>query len=143
MSAFSENELIALSGVYKSDFCSDIFIGGVRAWTLKKFRSLYVHGNSVFPAQFEWAQEHGAKMLLLSFNDYNDWLFKFILRGIQGKATAFGRAFSDQYKDFELHPTKVMIKGVYQYILKKKLISNFDFDFNKIGEKNGVVAELK
>jgi hypothetical protein len=139
--AFNDKTLAAVSGIYVSDFCQDIVIAGVRAWTLKEYRTSYVHGNYVFPQQFVWAEESNAKMLLLSFNDYNDWLFKFILRGIDGRATAFGRRFSNHYKDFELHPHMVKIKGVYQYVLKKKIDPNFDFDFKQVGESDELVGK--
>ncbi|NJO60973.1 MAG: hypothetical protein HC836_22765 [Richelia sp. RM2_1_2] len=129
---YHDNKIIAVSGVYISDFSKDIAIAGVRAYTLKNYRTRYVHGDTIFPAQITWAKAKNTKMILLSFNSYNDWLYKFILRGSKGKGTAFGLKFSDTYKKFKPHKKQIIIKHVPQYILKLALEDDYNYDFTSI-----------
>lgn len=129
---YEKNDIVACSGLYISEFSPDIIIGGVRAYTLSEFRTKYIHGNIIFPKQIQTAKEKGAKLFLLSFNSYNDKLYKFIVRGSQGKGTAFGLGFSDTYKNFQLHDKQIIIKNVPQTILKLPLEENYEYDFSNI-----------
>lgn len=129
---YERDNIVACSGVYVSDFSSRISIAGVRAFTLHNFRTQYVHGDTIFPQQIRWSKEKGMKLLLLTFNSYNDWLYKFIVRGSQGKATAFGLKFSETYKKFQLHDKQLMIKNTPQYILKLPLEEGYTHDFSSI-----------
>ena len=133
---YNNNKIVACSGTYVSDFSKDIIIGGTRAYTVPEFRTKYLHGNLIFPKQIQWAKDIGAKMFLLTFNSYNDWLYKFIVRGISGKGTAFGLKFSDTYKHFKLHNKEVLIKNTPQIILKLYLDEEYEYDFQNIEYTN-------
>lgn len=125
---YDNNQIVAVSGVYISDFNKYVAIGGVRTWTRKEYRTKYLHGKYLIPAQIEWAKAADMKMFALTFNDYNEWLPKFISRGKKGKATSFGLGFCETYKDFVPHDTKLTIKNVEQYVLKMPLEEGFDID---------------
>lgn len=135
---YSRENLVAVSGVYRSDFAPEaVAIGGVRAYTLPQKRTAgvleegrFFHGDYIFPQQIRWAREQGFKKFILTFNDSNLWLAKFILRIGQGRSVLLGYKLSDEarevYRDFSLYPEKVMIKKVPQYILIKHLEKDHD-----------------
>ena len=137
-------KIIAVSGVYRSDFHPQIFIGGVRTLTLPEFRSrgrqerTTFHSDRLFPAQLQWAREMGAKAFLMTFNDHNFWLAQIALRAATGRAAflglPMGAAAQQFYEGFELCPKKLFIKFVYQHTLIKKLDPEFNYSFQSMEE---------
>lgn len=117
--AYYDEELIGISGCY--GYNNDVILCGTRTWTLKEHRTKYVHGNYIFPAQFEWAKEKGYKEAWLTFNEYNSWLRDFLKRISSGKATAFGMKNSDTYKDLIFPEEMMNINNTEQYVAIKKL----------------------
>lgn len=130
---YSQQRLVAVSGVYRSDFAPDeVAIGGVRAYTLEAERASgvlqqgrFFHGDYIFPAQIKWAREQGFKKFILTFNETNLWLAKFILRIGKRQSVLLGHKLSNEarevYQDFYMYPQKLMIKNVPQYVLVKDL----------------------
>ena len=140
----NQGKIIAVSGVYRSDFHRQIFIAGSRTLTLPEYRARPVrergalHSDFLFPAQLEWALSQGAKMLLMTFNDHNLWLAKLSHRLGSGKATFLGLPVSAAarqfYSGFEFYPKKLLIKFVYQHTLIKKLDPDFSYCFESMEE---------
>ncbi len=149
---YSQNKLVAVSGVYRCKFAfEDVAIGGVRAYTLPFERTTgvleegkFFHGDYIFPAQIRWAREQGFKKFMLTFNESNLWLAKFILRIGQKRSVLLGYRLSEEarevYKDFYMFPDKVMIKNVPQYVLIKNLENDYDgiFGSSHAGELKNI-----
>lgn len=139
---YSQGKLVAVSGVYRSQFAlEEVAVGGVRAYTLPLERTSgvlaegkFFHGDYIFPAQIRWARAQGIKKFLLTFNESNLWLAKFVLRIGQGKSVMLGYRPSAEaqkvYRGFYMYPEKVMIKNVLQYVLIKDLEKNHDDVFD-------------
>lgn len=144
---YANQRMVAVSGVYRSDWApTDIAIGGVRTCTLPKQRSLAVsqhggfyHGDHLLPAQIDWARQQGFKAFILTFNETNLWLAKFILRIHQGRSVLFGYKLNDKakevYQDFYLYPKRLMIKNTPQWVLIKKLDKDARVSFYELEEK--------
>lgn len=128
-----DNKLVAVSGIYRSYFHPDIFIGGVRSWLVPEHRSSYTFGNHVFPEQLKWAKQNGGKQFLLTFNEYNKKLATVFLRVADGKATGFGKKQSEFYKGFKLWPNLVNIMHTPQWVLYKNIDDSFNFNFDNLG----------
>lgn len=136
---YAGGRLQAISGVYRSDWApNEIAIGGVRTCTLPRARSSsiavhggFYHGDHIMPAQVEWARSKGLKAFILTFNETNLWLAKFILRIHQGRSVLLGYKLTDKarelYQDFYLYPKKLIIKNTLQWVLVKKLDEDFVF----------------
>lgn len=140
------DRLIALNGVYRSDFHPAVFIGGVRTFTLPEYRTrdvfergTFPHSDHVFPVQLAWARSQGAKMFWLTFNDHNLWLAQWGLRIGTGKAAILGLrgspAAREFYAGFKMHPKKLLVKSVPQHVLFKTLDPSFEFPFAELEEK--------
>lgn len=113
------DKLVALSGAYK--LYDTIALVGARTWTAKEHRTKWVHGNYIFPKQFEWAKESGYKEAWMTFNNYNERLVKFLKRINEGKGTGFGIKNADTYKGIEFAEAMVNINSTDQYVAIKKL----------------------
>ena len=117
--AYVGEQLIGLSACYKLN--KNVMICGCRCWTVPEYRTKYVHGNYLFPAQFKYAKEQNCAAAWFTFNDYNDWLYKFLKRISEGKATAFGMKNSDTYKDLKFLSGPMLIKDTLQQVAIKIL----------------------
>ena len=111
--------LVGISACYKLN--NKVMICGCRSWTVPDMRTKYVHGNHIFPEQFKYAKNEGCHAAWFTFNDYNVWLYKFLKRISEGKATAFGMKNSDTYKDMTFVPGQMLIKNTTQMVAIKKL----------------------
>lgn len=116
---FVDGVLAGVSGCYTYEENSEVLVCGVRCWTLPKYRVKYLHGNHIFPAQFEWGKDQGYACGMFTFNDYNLPLMNFLKRISQGKMTAPGLPNSDTYKDLQFLDEKKIIKNVAQWVAIK------------------------
>jgi GNAT superfamily N-acetyltransferase len=73
-------EIIAVSSVYISEFDKNVAIGGVRSWVDKKYRGKFILGRYVLPHQLAWARERRLKTIALTFNEYNKRLLPYFRR---------------------------------------------------------------
>ena len=117
--AYKHNELIGVSACYKLN--KKVMVCGCRCWTVPEYRTKYVHGNHLFPLQFKYAKKQKCSAAWFTFNDYNEWLYKFLKRISDGKATAFGMKNSKTYMDLKFMPGAMLVKGTSQYVAIKKL----------------------
>lgn len=118
---FEESAPVALAGVYRSDFDSTLALVGCRAWTLPAYRARFIIGDLILPEQLEWAQCSGCNLVGMSFNPYNRWLAKMILRASTGKALRFGMTNSEVYRGWTAYPSLCRIRGVDQIVLYRSL----------------------
>lgn len=113
------DNLVGVSGAYK--LYDTIALVGARTWTVKEHRTKWVHGNHIFPKQFQWAKDNGYEEAWMTFNNYNDRLFKFLKRINEGKGTGFGIKNSEVYKGMEFAQDMMNINSTDQYVAIKKL----------------------
>ena len=129
------NDIVAVSGIYRSDFSKDIAIGGVRSWTLKEFRGRHIISTNILPKQYDWAIDTKKKMFVLTFNSYNEKLMRIMSRTGKYKNKALqgmGYTRPDFCQDLMDLPYEVMVKGVPQKILYKKIDDSFEFDWETV-----------
>jgi len=111
--------LAGVSGCYTYDVDPQILVCGVRCWTLPEYRVKYLHGNHLFPAQFEWGKQQGYVAGMFTFNEYNIPLRNFLKRIASGRLTAPGLPNSDHYKDLTFPENPVTIKNTTQWLAIK------------------------
>lgn len=133
----SDDEIVAVSGFYRSDFDAGIYLMGVRSWVLKKYRFNLMVATYLLPHQLEQIKKRGAHTAAISFNESTQAFAKLIARSNKNSEKDipsklkffFGENYPDLYKDMALWNKPVKIKGVRQWVLIKKLLpSNFDWN---------------
>ena len=131
------DEIIASCGAYRSEFDTNIVIGGVRSWKLPNFRGLPDIANKIMPYHLEWATTNGAKVFALTFNEYNEKMMRVLHRSgkYNGKQfLKFGQPPSDFYPNLEILPFKVLVKNTPQYILYKHIDTSYEPNWPRINE---------
>jgi len=116
---YVDGQLAGVSGCYTYEKNPEVLVCGVRCWTLPNYRVKYLHGNHIFPQQFEWGKANGYAAGMFTFNDYNLPLMNFLKRISAGKMTAPGLPNSDTYKDLMFLSEKKIIKNVAQWVAIK------------------------
>lgn len=117
-----DDRLAGVSGCYTYDVDPQILVCGVRCWTLPEYRVKYLHGNHLFPAQFEWGRQQGYVAGMFTFNEYNLPLRNFLMRIRDGKLTAPGLPNSDNYKDLIFPQDPIQHKNVQQWVALKPFV---------------------
>jgi hypothetical protein len=126
------NKIVACSGIYKSEFCSNFGIAGVRAWVNKEYRNSQVIRNLLLPVQKKWAQDNNLKAVGLSFNEYNKNIistWKRIRLGEQRSAREPHHLFYNNFNEVE-YP--VNVQHTKQWIVYETLDHSFSYDWNLI-----------
>lgn len=130
-----DNKIVAVSGVYISDFDIRIAIGSVRAWALEEYRGKFLIGKYLLPEQLKWAKEKNCAMFFLTFNDYNKKLINIV------KRTGFGRMKKRTpdmlfYNGVNEAPFPCEIQYTKQWVVYDIIDKNYCFDWNKIKYKD-------
>ena len=118
------NEIIACSGFYRSDFNPNVYFIGVRSWVLKNYRFNLIIAEVCLPAQIRICTQYGAKVIAISFNEQTRPFVKLIERANSTTQTTkffFGDNYPDIYKEMLSVPFPIKLKGVKQWILFKNL----------------------
>ena len=127
---FDNSSVVGCSGVYKSSFNDSISIAGVRTWTNKMHRHASVNREYFFPAEKQWAIDHGYKAIALTFNDYNKNLIEIFKRKRFGETLDRINTREPKhlfYSNFNQVPFAVEIQNTPQWIIYETLT---DFNFN-------------
>jgi hypothetical protein len=124
-------EIIALSGVNKSDFDPLVALGGVRTWVTKPYRGKFLVGRHLCPLQLAWAKDRNYKTLCLTFNEYNKRLIPYFKRsglGIQKKRNPNSLFYNGQFHvDFACN-----INLTKQYVIYHKIDESYEPNWNSI-----------
>lgn len=126
-----DNEIIAGSGIYRSDFCHDLAIGGSRTYVNPDYRAKWLVAKYLLPAQLRWAERRYYRAVALTFNEYNKKVINAITRtglGIKKNRTPDMMFYEAVYTvDYP-----VLIKNTPQWVIYHKIDRDFDFDWSTI-----------
>lgn len=129
------SKAIGVSGYYRSDFDSGIFLMGVRSWILKKYRFNLLIAKYLLPYQLEKIKNLGAHTVAITFNDATRPFAQLIERSNKNSESKnkffFGSEYPDIYKDMTFLNEPMKIKNVKQWVLIKQ-ISPSDFNWSQL-----------
>jgi hypothetical protein len=124
-------EIVAISGVNKSNFDPYVALGGVRTWVIKPYRGKFLVGRYICPLQLRWAKERNFKTLCLTFNEYNKRLIPYFKRsglGIQKKRNPNSLFYNGQFHvGFPCN-----INHTKQYIIYHKIDESYEPNWDSI-----------
>lgn len=127
---FDGDKVVASDGAYASDFSSDVAILGTRTWIHKDYRNKLITREQLLPTSKKWAIEHGFKVIILTFNDYNKNLMKLWSRIRLGESRTPRESHHFGFNGVTELEFPVTIQYTKQWVLYEKLDSSFDFDWS-------------
>jgi hypothetical protein len=129
---FDGDKVVASDGAYASDFSSDVAILGSRTWIRKDYRHKLITREQLLPSSKKWAIDHGFKIIVLTFNDYNKNLMKLWNRTRLGESRTIRESHHFGYNGVTELEFQVTIQYTKQWVLYEKLDLEFDFDWSTI-----------
>lgn len=132
---FSNDSVIAVSGVYRSNFSEHISIAGVRTFIDKKHRynTRNIIREHLLHRHKAWSIEHDCKIIMVSFNEYNKNLINIFKRSGLGDRKWVVCNDSHLFGG-EIHEVEFPCNIQYtkQYVFYEKLDKDFSFDWTTL-----------
>jgi len=121
--------IVGVSGVEHSTLSDKLGSGGNRCWVLPEYRTHNEVTSYLLSANLDWCNARGKAGMLLTFNDYNKWIYDTIAKLSTGKGAAFGNVWSDWWGDCIILPRKIMLFDTPQWAVVKPILSKEEVDF--------------
>ena len=93
------NKIVGVSAVEISNLSSAFGSGGNRVWVLPEYRGNNSITKYLLASNLEWSAEQGHAGLILTFNNYNKWIYNTIVKRANGLAGALGQVWSNWWND--------------------------------------------
>lgn len=142
---YHDNEVIGCSGIHVSEFHPLIFSAGVRTWIKKEYRNQSINKKYFFPEQRAWAVKKNAKIIFLSFNDYNKNLIQVFKRNRLGenKERVTNRNKNDLFSNgLKTIDFPLIINKTKQWICYETIDKDFDYDWNSLAYSDNKKEEI-
>jgi hypothetical protein len=127
-----DSKIVGCSGIYFSNFDSQIALAGCRTWINKEHRNNSLPREILLPAQKKWALANNAHAIGLTFNDYNKNLIETFKRKRLGEQRPTRQPHHLFYNNFNEVKFPVTIQYTKQWIIYERLDPTFDFDWDTI-----------
>jgi hypothetical protein len=127
-----DDNIVACSGVYRSDFSEQIAIGGVRTWIKKEYRNQHLSREYLLPSHKKWAKDHNYGAIALTFNDYNKNIIKLWNRIRLGEKRSDRQPHHIFYNNLYEVDFPLCIQYTKQWLIFEKLKSDFNFNWESI-----------
>jgi hypothetical protein len=124
-------EIVGVSAVENSTLSPDLGSGGNRCWLLPEYRKNNEVTQYLLASNLNWCKKHNKKGMVLSFNDYNKWIYDTIAKRTTGKGSALGKVWSNWWNDCLLLPRQITLQNAKQWAVIKPL-ANIDSLFDII-----------
>lgn len=95
----ADNRIVGVSAVETSSVSNAFSSGGNRCWLLPKYRSNNEITKYLLASNVQWSTQHGHVGMILTFNNYNKWIYNTIKKRIAGKSSSLGSIWSNWWND--------------------------------------------
>ncbi len=94
-----EGKIVGVSAVEISSTSSVFSSGGNRCWLLPKYRGNNEITKYLLASNLQWAKEQNHVGMILTFNNYNKWIYDTVKKRIAGRSSALGTVWSNWWND--------------------------------------------
>jgi len=122
------DKIVGCSGVYKSEYSEKLVIAGARTWLSRSYRNVQHLKNDFLPLQRDWAIEHKADVIALSFNKYNVSAIRLFRIGQKTGSRSPRHIFYKNYNELDF---PVIIQYTPQWVIYENL-NDYQFDWEMI-----------
>lgn len=129
---FDNYGVVACSGIYQSNFCSDIVLAGTRTWINKHYRNKQIPREILLPHEKAWAIRNRYKAIGLCFNEYNKNIIEIFYRKRLGESRTERKPHHLFYNGVNKVDFPITVQYTKQYIIYEILDESFCFDWSTI-----------
>jgi hypothetical protein len=117
------NEIVGVSAVETSSLSDAFGSGGNRCWLLPKYRVHNEITKYLLASNLQWCVDRNHVGMILTFNDYNRWIYNTIKRRISGQAGALGPVWSNWWNDCVPFEQQLNVFNTPQWAVVKPISS--------------------
>jgi hypothetical protein len=139
---FDQENAVACSGCYTSEFSNQIAILGVRTWVQKNYRNKLISREFLLPAEKTWALKTGHSAGMLTFNEYNKNLMQLFLRKRLGVTVSPRTERYFGYTGVHAVDYPITVQFTKQYVIYEKFDPQFEFDWSAVKYNNTKITSL-
>lgn len=116
-----KQRIVGVSCVEHGELHGDLSIGGIRCWLDSSHRTRNLMSIFLLDRNLEWSRRQGKLGMLLTFNQYNKWLYDAASRISRGRAGGVGNVWSGWWKDTIPIDRPINVRNVRQWCLCKPI----------------------
>lgn len=123
------SSIIGISCAEHGELHPALGIGGIRCWLDTKHRSQQLMSRYLLEANLQWNRSFHKMGMLMTFNDYNKWLYHAITRVNQGRrAAGISKVWSNWWQDTISLPHPLIVRSTPQWCVAKPITPGLDLD---------------
>lgn len=136
-----QGHIVGVSAVEVSSLSAAFGSGGNRCWLLPRYRVHNEITKYLLASNLQWCADRGLAGMILSFNNYNQWIYNTIKKRVQGQAGALGPVWSNWWNDCVPFERQLTVFDTPQWAVVKPIAShNTVLDgMNHIDKEFGIV----
>lgn len=129
---YDKNQIVGVSCVEHSTLHVELGSGGNRCWLLQDYRSNNEVSKYLLASNLDWCKEKSKKGMLLSFNNYNKWIYNTIARISSGQGRPLGRVWSNWWDNCVILPRMIRLFNTPQWAVIKPVSNNYIVDLDEM-----------
>lgn len=113
--------VVGISAVENCQLSDELSSGGNRCWILPKYRQNNEITKYLLKSNLDWTQSQDKVGMMLTFNEYNKWIYDTIVKLSTNSGTTLGTVWSDWWDDCIALPRMVRLHNTPQWAVIKPI----------------------
>jgi len=113
--------IVGISAVENCQLSTELSSGGNRCWILPKYRQNNEITKYLLKSNLDWSRNEGKSGMLLTFNQYNKWIYDTVVKLSTNSGATLGTVWSDWWDDCIALPRMVRLHNTPQWAVIKPL----------------------
>lgn len=120
--------IVGVSAVEHSTLSDKLGSGGNRCWLLPEYRTHNEVTKYLLSANLKWCISNSKCGMLLTFNEYNKWIYNTIAKLSTGRSGALGNVWSNWWDDCVVLPRRIVLFNTPQWAVVKPISNKEEMD---------------
>lgn len=117
----TSGSMVGISAVEHCQLSEELSSGGNRCWILPKYRQNNEITKYLLKSNLDWSRSQGNAGMMLTFNEYNKWIYDTIVKLSTNSGATLGTVWSDWWDDCIALPRMVRLHNTPQWAVIKPL----------------------
>jgi hypothetical protein len=113
--------LVGISAVEHCLLSPDLSSGGNRCWILPKYRQNNEITKYLLKSNLDWTRAQNKAGMLLTFNEYNKWIYDTVVKLSTNTGATLGTVWSDWWDDCNALPRMIRLHNTPQWAIIKPI----------------------
>lgn len=120
----ASGSVVGVSAVEGCQISTELSSGGNRCWILPKYRQNNEITKYLLKSNLDWTRNQEKAGMLLTFNEYNKWIYDTIVKLSTNSGTTLGTVWSEWWDDCIVLPRMIRLHNTPQWAVIKPLDKN-------------------